>query len=114
MVLSGNSGAHQMKLVDGATKADVPGSAITLNIAGAQAGMFAYAALAAPVTLNAGADYYLICQEAAGGDQFFDSNTAVTTTAVASKVYAVNGDGAGNYTTSPNAGTVYGPLDIQY
>lgn len=114
MVLSGNSGAHQMKIVDGATKADVPGSAITLNIAGAPAGMFAYAALAAPVTLNAGADYYLICQEVTGGDQFFDSNTAVTTTAVVSKAYAVNGDGAGNYTTSPTAGRIYGPLDLQY
>jgi hypothetical protein len=114
MVLSGNNGTHQMKIVDGATKADVPGSAITLNIAGAPAGMFAYAPLAAPVTLNAGADYYLISQELAGGDQFLDSNTTVTTTAVVSKVYAVNGDGAGNYTTSPTPGTIYGPLDLQY
>jgi hypothetical protein len=76
--------------------------------------MLAYAPLAAPVTLNAGADYYLISQELAGGDQFLDSNTTVTTTAVVSKVYAVNGDGAGNYTTSPTPGTIYGPLDLQY
>jgi hypothetical protein len=116
----GNSHAHAIKLVDGATKMDVPGSAAMVVVNTGNVDEFVYTTLPNAVTLNAGADYYLISEEAvmvAGmpGDEFYDSaNTSVATTPVAMRVYAVNGDGMGTYNLSPLNDFVYGPLDFQY
>jgi hypothetical protein len=74
---------------------------------------FVYAPHPAAVTLNPGQDYYILSRETTMGDEFFDSSTAVTTTAAVTMVYAVNGDN-GVYTVSPIQGMIYGPLDVQY
>ena len=113
-VIAGNSGMHVLKIVDGATKADVQGASVTINLNGRPPGAFDYVALSGPVILKSNNDYYLVSSESNGGDHFHDSDTSLMTTAAASKHYAVNGDGAGNYTTSPVEGFAYGPVDLQY
>jgi hypothetical protein len=115
--IPGNADMHAMKIVDAATKADVPGTAVTIPVptTGLTTERFVYTQLPAGVALTPGADYYIISQETTGGDQFYDSAaTTVTTTAKASRVYAVNGDGIATYTTSPVLGSSYGPVDLQY
>jgi hypothetical protein len=113
-LVPGNNGVHLVKLVDGATKADIPGGSVNLNLAGGSAGDFVFAQLPAEITLNPGADYYIISQEMMGGDQWHDSDTQVSMTGVVTRVYAVNGDGAGNYNTAPVNGSLYGPVNLQY
>jgi hypothetical protein len=111
----GNTGTHAAKIVDGVTKADVPGGGVMIAVNTGTLNEFVYVDLAAPITLNANTDYYVISQEPAVGDQFYDSvDTSVTTTPVAVRVYAVNGDGAGNYNVAPLDAFVYGPVDFQY
>lgn len=114
-VVAGNAGAHKLKLVDAASKQDVPGGSVTVNLAGHSAGDFAYGDLTNPVTLNAGADYYLVSEEMDPNDQsYISADTKVTTTNVVTRVYAVNGDFSGNYNTAPINDFVYGPVDLQY
>jgi hypothetical protein len=114
MAVADGGASHLMKIVDGATKADVPGGSATVLPASGTAMTFVYAPLPAAVTLNPGQDYYILSREQDMGDQFFDSSTTVTTTPGAvTMVYAVNGDN-GMYTVSPIQGMIYGPVDVQY
>ena len=111
----GNSRTHLLKLVDAATMADVPGGSVTVDMSSTATAMaFVYVDLAAPIILAAAAEYFLISQEQTGMDDWFDSNTKVTTTNVVTHVFAVNGDGAGNYSRSPVNEFIYGPVDLQY
>ncbi|HKY97226.1 MAG TPA: fibronectin type III domain-containing protein [Gemmatimonadaceae bacterium] len=111
----GNSRTHVVKLVDAATMADVPGGSVTVDMSSTPTAMaFVYVDLPAPVTLSAGAEYFLISQEETGMDDWFDSNTKVLTTNVVTRVFAVNGDGAGTFNRAPINEFVYGPLDLQY
>lgn len=113
-VVPGSTGSHTLKLVDAATRADVPGGAVTLDLSTVSAsGDFAYASLLTPITLNAGADYFLVSSESLGGDQYYDSNIVVAS-AVVSRLYPVYGDNAGNYTVAPDPGIAYGPVDLEY
>jgi hypothetical protein len=122
--VGGNTGTHVVKLVDAATKTDVPNGAVTVDLTTGNAGEFVYSNLSVPVTLSPGLDYYLISEETNNGDQFYDSvATKVaaikdmrgpTPVDVVTRVYAVNGDGAGIYTTSPIDNSTYGPVDLQY
>jgi hypothetical protein len=115
--IPGNADVHAMKIVDAATKTDVPGGSVTIPLptSGLTVERFVYASLPAGLALTPGADYYVISQESNGGDQFYDSAAmTVTTTAKASRIYAVNGDGVSTYNASPVQGTSYGPVDLQY
>ena len=97
-VVSGNTAAHTVKLVDGATGADVAGGSVSVATAGAPAGAFRYATLAAPLILRANSTYYLVTQETAGGDAWYDYDTRVVTTSAGSDTGAV-------YSTAANPGT---------
>jgi Fibronectin type III domain. len=115
--IPGNADTHSMKIVDALTKTDVPGGSVTIPLPTADltTERFVYAVLPASITLTPNADYYIISQETTGGDQFYDSaSTTVMTTAKASRVYAVNGDGLGTYNVSGVLGSTYGPVDIEY
>ena len=63
--------------------------AVTVSLAGGQAGTFVYNALASPITLSANANYYLVSQEVAGGDQWYDFNATIQPTNVASETTSV-------------------------
>ena len=101
--VSGNSGTHVLKLVNASTGMDVPGGSVTLSLAGGGTpGQFSYAALANPVSLLANTTYYLVSQEVAGGDTWYDLGPVTAT-----NVAQVNGPA---YTDGNNKYNVIGTL----
>ena len=71
-------------------------------------------ALSSPVTLAGNTVYYLVSQETAGGDTWYDYDSRVTTTAVATVSRAVwSVDGAA-WHPSGGAGHGYVPLSFRY
>ncbi|HLG98152.1 MAG TPA: N,N-dimethylformamidase beta subunit family domain-containing protein [Bryobacteraceae bacterium] len=113
IVVPNNSGSHTVKIVDGASGLDVPGASTLVATAAATAGGFAFSNLAAGVTLNANGLYYVLTQEALGGDQWYDYDTTVQTTGAAAVTSAVYGSGSG-YVIVGSSGHAYGPVDFQY
>ncbi len=110
-----NVAPHVVKLVDGVTKADLPGASAIVSLPAGTVNEFVYGNLASPVQLAENSKYYLLSQEISGGDRFYDSpDTSITTTADVVRVFAVNGDGMGTVNESPIDNFVYGPVDIQY
>jgi hypothetical protein len=69
-VVPGNTGTHIVKLVDASTGIDL--GSVSVATAGAPAGQFKYTTLSTAVTLAPGAAYYVLSQETAGGDQWYD------------------------------------------
>jgi hypothetical protein len=111
--VNGNTATHMVKLVNAATGVDVPGGAALVS--GGTAGTFTYALLASPVTLDANGVYYLLSQETAGSDQWYDNNTTVQTSSGAVVSGAAYFGGPYPYTVSPNsANRTYGPVDLRY
>jgi hypothetical protein len=114
-VLSGNTQAHLVKIVDASTGLDV--GSVTINTSGAPAGKFAYAALSSPVALVPGIPYYIVSQETSGGDSWYDSNTTVTTTLDASAIGWVSGGlttPSENWSLGTTANQEFGPVDFLY
>ncbi len=111
--VSGNSGAHIVKLVSASTGQDVAGGSAAVNMAGCTPGQFAYSALASAISLTPGASYYLVSQEAAGGDRWYDFGAVSTTSdaAVSNSVYSIN---SANWITINGANTSYVPTNMQY
>ncbi|MGH7955545.1 MAG: choice-of-anchor Q domain-containing protein [Opitutaceae bacterium] len=104
-VVAGNSQAHTVKLVVASTGANVSGGSVSIATAGAPAGQFKYAALAAPVTLAANTAYYVVSGETNGGDQWYDGNTTLTHTSAAvinSAIYSLTGSAPWTATFSTN------------
>jgi len=104
-VVPGNSQTHTVKLVN-AAGVDVAGGAVSLNLSGAPQGIYSYAPLTAPIILAANTSYYLLTQEFAGGDQWYDYG-AVSANGAA----VVNGaayQSNGSYYVTKQSGTGYG------
>jgi uncharacterized protein YfiM (DUF2279 family) len=78
-VVPGNSGTHTVKLVDAATGTDVASASVAT--AGAATGQFQYTSLSTPVALAENTSYYLLSQEIAGGDLWYDFSNAAAGTA---------------------------------
>jgi hypothetical protein len=112
--VAGNTGTHTVKLVNASTGQDVAGGAVTVNMAGAQGGTFVYSALASPITLSANTTYYLVSQEVAGGDQWYDFNTTIQTANVASEVHSVWSPDGSAYNLIGPANWMYVPVNFQY
>ena len=112
-VIAGNSGNHDMKLVNASSNAVL--GTVTVVTAGAPVG-FKYAALATPVTLAANAAYYLVSKETTGGDLFYQYDTSVTTTSAATVTTAIGSvTGTSSFFTSGVVGSNgYGPLSLTY
>lgn len=114
-VLSGNTGAHTVKIVNAATSLDVPGASAVVNTSGATAGAFAYAPLAVPVTLAANTAYHVVSQEVSGGDQWYEGNNTLTyagsVATVDQSVYSSNGS---TYTTGFSANNSYIPVNFRH
>ena len=110
--LTGNSGTHTVKLVRVSDGVDVPGGSVSIPMAGGTAGQFQYALLSSSLTLAANTAYYLVSQETAGGDKWYDHG-ALTATGVASVNSSVWLNGT---VWSPLDGpnTSYVPLNILY
>ena len=110
--VAGNTGVHAVKFVSAATGTDVPGSQVSVNMAGCAAGQFVYVAPASPLTLSAGAAYYLVSQEVIGGDQWYDRGTIATSTdaAVTNSVWL----SGSVWTTAAGPNTAYVPPNFTY
>jgi hypothetical protein len=113
-VVSGNSGSHTVKLVDAATGADVAGGSTVVVTAGAAPSSFAYASLPAPVTLRPNTGYYLVDQETAGGDAWYDYDTNLVTTAAAADTGVVYAQPGSTWVTGGAAGQGWGPVNLLY
>jgi hypothetical protein len=112
-VVAGNTATHAVRLVNAAGTNVATAS---VDTAGAPAGAFKYAALGNPVTLSAGATYYLLSQESAGGDSWYEYNLSTSTTAVASDTGAAWTTNAtpGSVTAGGSPGQSYGPSNFLY
>jgi hypothetical protein len=101
-----------VKLVVASTGADVVGGSVLVS--GGSAGQFTYASLATPVTLAANTAYYLVSAETSGGDPWYNDDTSVTATSVASANWPVYGSGSGSWTPiSSLTGRSYGPGELE-
>ncbi len=111
LVANGNTQTHPVELVDASNNA-VLGS-VLVNTSGATTGQFAYAPLAAAVTLLAGHTYYVVSQEFNGGDSFYSQPT-VTTTSAAADLGGVSSVGDSLWNWSPGTNTQAVGVDFQY
>jgi len=91
---------------------DVPNAFVSVSMAGGVVGERRYAPLNPPVVLNAGATYFIVSQEIAGGDDFYNHNTMIQTTDVATVPSAARGGPP--YVEDSPAGRCYGLVDFQY
>lgn len=109
--IAGNAGTHTVKLVLASTGADVPQGSVPVSMSGCAAGQFQYGSLGS-VTLQANTAYYLVSQETAGGDQWYDYGAIATTSdgAVNSAIYS---NGA-SWAQAGSAGNSYVPLNFVY
>ena len=114
MMASDNSGEHLAKLVQAADGTDVPGGSVLIATRGGAAGRFQYAALSSPVTLATGATYYVVSQETPGGDTWYNWDTMVTTTGVATESGPIWGYGPGQWHEMSAGGQAYVPVDFKY
>jgi predicted transglutaminase-like cysteine proteinase len=110
----GDTGTHTVKIVTAATGQDVSGGSVSIATAGGTAGTFVYANLAATVTLNANTNYYIVSQESQGGDPWYDIDTTVQTTAVATEKGGIWSSDGVTYNTDLPAPASYGPVDFLY
>jgi hypothetical protein len=114
LVVPGNNGLHAVKFVRASDGSDVPGGYAIVSTGGAAAGQFQYATLSSAVTLNAGETYFLVSQEGAGGDQWYDWQTEVGTTSVASVSGGIYGFGSGSWYPVGWANRTYVPVTFKY
>jgi hypothetical protein len=113
MVAASGGGSHLVKIVQASTGVDVPGGSVTVNVGTGTAGTFAYATLSSPVTLSANTSYYVVTQETNGGDTWYDYNSSVLTTNVATVTSAVYNSGP-SYVAPGSTGQTYGPVSFLY
>jgi uncharacterized repeat protein (TIGR02543 family) len=109
---SGNSGTHTVKLVKASDGTDVTGGSVAIAMSGGTAGQFKYGSLGSPVTLAAGTAYWVLSQETAGGDRWYDWDTKVTTTGVAADNAVAWGTGLGAWNTYAVANQAFVPVDF--
>lgn len=68
-----------------------------------------------PTVLTAGQNYWLLCQEVTGGDTFYNDNTSITTTAVATTTHSAYAATYGGGPTQNTPGEYsYVPVTFKY
>lgn len=111
--VTGNHGLHRVKIVRAADLTDLPGGTVSVPMSGGTAGSFKYVNLLAPLILEANTTYYIVSEESLSGDYWYDLDTKVTTTSVASVDGAVYSVGSAWIPLgAPNRS--YGPVDFIY
>jgi hypothetical protein len=112
--VTGNNQTHTVKIVRASDSTDVPGGSVAISMTGGTNGTFKYVNLAAPVALSANTSYYIASQETKNKDAWYDSNTTVVTTALATvdgRVTSTNGTSWS--TAGAVAGHPYVPVDFK-
>jgi hypothetical protein len=108
--VSGNSGTHTLRITRVSDNVEVASVAVAMS--GGTPGNYRYATLAAPVTLQANTQYYVTSDEVAGGDQWYDYDTTITSTSAATIDGTVWNDSSWNFSTL--AGRTYVGIDLVY
>jgi hypothetical protein len=103
-----------VKLVRATDGMDVPSGSVSLAMSDGRAGEFKYGPLANAVTLAAHTAYYLVSQETNGGDQWYDFNTRLRTTAAGSCDAAVVSGNGDTWTLAAGPNQSFGPVDFTY
>lgn len=104
-IVAGNTATHTVKLVESVTGTTL--GSVSIATAGAPAGEFKYAALPSTITLSPNRSYYVLSQETAGGDQWYDFATAAPGNATPFQQWLLahglpmDGSGSGSATASP-------------
>ena len=111
--LLGLTTIHEVRLIDGSTKAQLGYALVDMN--SPVEGDFKYAPLLPNAfTVSPGGTYYIVCQEFTGGDQFYEQNTIVQTRPEAKVLSAIYSDSPGLYVPVGGLGHTYGPVSFQY
>jgi phosphodiesterase/alkaline phosphatase D-like protein len=108
--IAGNSQVHTVKLVSASTKTDIASAQV--NMANCAPGQIVYANLSSAVTLVQGTTYYLVSQEFANGDQFYE-HAPITVKSEVSVVSSVYFNGV-NWIAINGANSSYVPPDMRY
>jgi len=109
----GMSNTHQLRLVDGATNADI--GTTTVDMQSETLEKFAYGSLQpGGVKLEPGGLYYVLSEEMDGGDQIYDQDTIVTVRDEATVPSAVYSTAPSLFVQVNSEGHAYGPVNIQY
>lgn len=112
LVITGNTQAHKIKIVDAASGSDVADGEASVEMAGGSEGQFVYTKLNAPVVLNANTSYYIVSQETEGGDKWGDSDTQATAE-VARIDNAVRLGQSGQWENIGSQGEMFIPVDFK-
>jgi fibronectin type 3 domain-containing protein len=111
--VNGSTRTHELRLIDAETKATV--ASVLWTPPDEIHNQIGYAPLAAPVTLSANTEYYLVSKETAGGDSSYSLNTAVSTTNAVRVLSAVESGNGSTWTPGETSGGgKYGPVSLIY
>jgi hypothetical protein len=112
----GITAPHRVRIIDAATKAELASTSVDMNSpTGGFNNQFKYGDLNPGVTLAPGAAFYVMSEEFAGGDRFYEQDETVATRAEARITSAMESDPQGTvYTPANMIGHTYGPVDFQY
>src|ERR1700690_4207951 len=113
MVSPGNTNAHIVKIVNASNGQDVSGASVSVPMFGGTVGNFVYTNLPAAVTLNASTTYYIVSQEVAAGDTWYDISSIQTTSAASENGAIWSPDGA-TYLSAGSANQEFVPVDFEY
>ncbi len=108
--VAGNSATHTVELVNAQGGTNVASASV--NMANCVAGQFVYASLTSSATIEAGASYYLVSQEQAGGDFWYDSGP-ISPLADVSVTNSIYSSGSG-WVPDNGPNTAYVPPSMEY
>lgn len=112
--IAGNTGAHELRLVDEADTTQILGSA-SVDVNSETLDGFKYASVTpANVSLQINHRYFLLSKEVLGGDNFLTQDTVVATRVEASVSSAVESPTFVAFTVAGGTNHTYGPVNFQY
>lgn len=114
MMAPDNASSHLLKLVQASSGQDVPGGSVTVSMAGGVVGEFRFGALPEPVTLPAWGSYYVLSREQVSGDFWYDVDTSLSVTTVATVASGAYGSGPGAWYLYGSANQSYVPVNFRY
>jgi hypothetical protein len=83
-------------------------------MSGGTVGQFQYGHLNSTVSLGAGSTYWVVSQETNGEDTWYDHDTVITTTDVATENGGAWGGGLGDWHLMSALNRSYGPVDFKH
>jgi hypothetical protein len=111
--ITGNNQTHTVEIVRASDNVVV--ASVAISMTGGTNGTFKYVNLTTPVRLAANTSYYIVSQETKNKDAWYDSDTTVTSTSLATVNGRVTSSNGTSWSTAGAVpGNVYVPLDFKY